>query len=91
MMGQRLAVILYGEHVADRDQNADGQHVLRYRDTSETTPLSLTMPPVTLLLLVDELWPGGWWWHARLPPAGGLGPILHGVVFRRRIDLACPA
>ncbi|QOR69747.1 type II toxin-antitoxin system HipA family toxin [Ruania alkalisoli] len=45
MTGQRLAVILYGQHVADLDQTAGGQHVLRYRDTSETTPLSLTMPP----------------------------------------------
>jgi serine/threonine-protein kinase HipA len=43
---RRLAVLLYGRHVADLEQTRGGQHLLHYRDDPGTTPLSLTMPLV---------------------------------------------
>lgn len=44
MSGQTLAVILYGQHVADLHQTPGGQHALTYVDTTATTPVSLSMP-----------------------------------------------
>ena len=47
--GRTLAVILYGQHAANLEQTAGGQHALTYTDTSAATPVSLSMPvaPVT--------------------------------------------
>ncbi|WP_456785722.1 type II toxin-antitoxin system HipA family toxin [Cellulomonas sp. P5_C5] len=44
MTGQHLAVLLYGQHIADLEQTPGGQHLLAYRDDPGTTPISLTMP-----------------------------------------------
>lgn len=44
MRPQHLAVLLYGQHVADLEQTQGGQHLLAYRDDPGTTPISLTMP-----------------------------------------------
>ncbi|TQL02971.1 type II toxin-antitoxin system HipA family toxin [Cellulomonas sp. SLBN-39] len=44
MSAQRLAVLLYGKHVADLEQTTGGQHLLHYREDPGTTPLSLSLP-----------------------------------------------
>lgn len=46
MSGTELAVILYGQHIADVRQSSGGQFTLRYRDERGTTPVSLSMPLV---------------------------------------------
>lgn len=44
MSSRQLAVLLYGQHVADLEQTQGGQHRLTYHDDPGTTPISLTMP-----------------------------------------------
>ena len=44
MNSRHLAVLLYGQHVADLEQIQGGQHLLHYREAPGTTPISLTMP-----------------------------------------------
>ncbi len=44
MSSRQLAVLLYGQHVADLEQTQGGQHRLTYHDDPGTTPISLSMP-----------------------------------------------
>ena len=40
----RLAVLLYGKHIADLDQTAGGQHQISFLEDSGPNRLSLSMP-----------------------------------------------